>query len=194
VFKFTVGDNDMTNISPNPRGELLSPSNISSGAEFWWSTKFMLPSEFPSSVPGWVNLMQGPFGTPFEGSPPWEVQVVGEHIQWTRNATYKYDVPWQMPLVRGAWVTVTAHERFASDGWVEMWINGTPVTFFGSGTYNPNHVAPTQRLAMATMDASNDGGTNSLYLQQYRKKGMFPSLTTYTGGLQIGKSKAAVEG
>jgi hypothetical protein len=194
VFKFAVGDGDMTNITPNPRGELLSPSTIASGQEFWFASKFFLPAEFPSSVPGWMNVMQGPYGEPFEGPPPWHIEINGSHIQWMRNGTYNWDVPWQMPLVKNSWVSVMVHERFGADGWVEMWVNGQPIDFFGSGTYNPDGVAPTTRLEMATMDASNNGSTNSVYLQSYRKAGMFSSLTSYDGPLTIGRTMASVGG
>ena len=62
------------------------------------------------------------------------------------------------------------------------------------GTYNPSHVAPTTRLAMATMDSSNNLGGNSIFLQSYRKAGMFPSVTTYEGPLSIGETRAQVGG
>jgi hypothetical protein len=195
VFKFTVGDSDETQGStPNPRGELISTPNITSGAEFWWSTKFFLPADFPASTPNFVTLMQGPYGTPNNGTPPFHIEANSGVLKWQRNATYNWDIPWQMPEVRNQWVTVMIHERFASDGFVEMWINGQQITFFSSGSSNPNHVAPTTRLAMATMDSSNNGGANALYLQQYRKKGMYPSLTTYEGPLSIGPTRASVGG
>jgi hypothetical protein len=47
---------------------------------------------------------------------------------------------------------------------------------------------------MATMDASNSGSTNSVYLQSYRKVGMFSSLTSYEGPLTIGRTMASVGG
>jgi hypothetical protein len=194
VFKFTVGDEDMLNITPNPRAELLSPRLIEPGDEFWWSGKFFLPSSFPSPVPGWMNVMQGPYGEPWAGPPPWHLELKDDHIQWTRNSTYGWDVPFQMPLVKGSWVRVMVHERFASDGWIEMWVNGQPITFFGSGTYNPNQVEPTTRLAMQTMDASNSGSANSIYLQSYRQRGMFPSVTIFEGPLTIGMTRTSVGG
>jgi hypothetical protein len=194
VFKFTVGDTDKTQGStPNPRGELITKSTITAGEEFWWSTKFFLPADFPAATPGWVNLMQL-FGGQASGSPPFHLELENGILKWQRNATYNWDVPWQMPQIRNQWETVMVHERFASDGFVEMWINGNQVTFFGSGTYNPSHVAPTTRLEMATMDSSDNAGPNSLYLQQYRKKGMYPTLTTYEGPLLIGNTRASVGG
>jgi hypothetical protein len=194
VFRFTVGDSDKTQGStPNPRGELIARPTITAGAEFWWSTKFFLPADFPAATPGFVSLMQV-FGGQASGSPPFHLELNGGVLKWQRNATYNWDVPWQMPELRNQWVSVMVHERFAGDGFVELWINGQQVTFFSPGTYNPNHVAPTTRLAMATMDSSNDAGPNSLYLQQYRKKGMYPTLTTYEGPLLVGSTRASVGG
>lgn len=194
VFKFTVGDSDMLNITPNPRAELLSPHNITAGSEFWWSAKVFLPADFPASTPNFVNLLQGPYGEPWVGSPPFLIKVEGGSLKWQRNTTYNWDVPWEVPLVRNRWVSFMIHERFGSDGWLEMWVDGKPITFFSGGSYNPNHVAATQHLAMKTMDSSNNAQPNSIYLQSYRKKGMFPSLTVYHGPLTIGKTRASVEG
>jgi Polysaccharide lyase len=195
VFKMTVKDGDVAPITPteNPRAEMLSFPTIRSGDEIWFSSKFFLPASFPSSVPGWMNVMQGPYGPPWNGPPPWHLEVNGSNIKWTRNSTYNWDVPWQMPLVRNSWVSVTVHERFGPDGWIEMWVNGQPITFFGGGTYNPNKVAPANRLSMATMDQSNSGGPNYVYLQSYRKVGMLSSVTSYAGPLTIGQTKASVE-
>jgi hypothetical protein len=194
VFKFTVGDNDELNITPNPRGELLSPNTIEAGDEIWWSAKFFLPSDFPSSTPNFVTLLQGPYGPPWDGTPPFHIEVNGGVIKWQRNATYDWDIPWQMPLVRNKWVSFVIHERFGSDGWIEMWVNGQPITFFAGGTVNPSHVAPTQHLGMATEDSSNSDKPNSIYLQSYRKKGMYESLTVYQGPLTIGTTRASVGG
>jgi hypothetical protein len=196
VFRMTVDDGDVFPITPtdNPRAQLVSPSILEPGDEIWWSASFYLPTDFPVSVPGWLNVLQGPFGPPFSGSPPWQIQVVGSQLQWTRNATYGFDVPWQMPLVRGSWVDVLVHERFAADGYVEMWIDGKRVTFFGGSTYNPHQIAATNHLGMQTLDGSNDEGANSLYLQSYREAGMFPSVTLYESPLRIGTARASVEG
>lgn len=196
VFKMVVSDSDVYPITPteNPRAQLMSPPEIENGDEIWWSSSFYLPASFPSSVPGWLNLLEGPYGGPFNGSPPWQIQVVGNSIQWTRNKTYAWDVPWKMPLVKEKWVDVLVHERFGSSGLVEMWINGQPITFFSGGTYNPLGAASATRLNMATMDSSNNGGPNSIILQSYRKVGMFPSVTVFEGPLTIGKTRAAVGG
>jgi hypothetical protein len=195
VFKMTVSDNDGYPVTPtvDPRAELISPFAIEAGDEFWWSAKFFLPAEFPSAPPNFVNLLQV-FGPPANGSPPFHIEASGGYLKWQRNAAYGWDVPWQMPEVRNQWVDVLVHERFAGNGFVEMWIDGRQVTFFESGTYNPSHVPATTRLEMATLESSNDGAPNAVFLQQYRKKGMYPSLTVYQGPLTIGLTRQAVEG
>jgi hypothetical protein len=195
VLAMTVDDGDVYPITPteNPRAQLASPANIEPGDELWWSTEFLLPDSFPSSVPGWVTVMEGPYGPPYGETPPWHLEVQEDQIRWSRNGTYGFDVPWQTPLVKGRWITVMVHERFARDGFVEMWIDGKQVTFFPGTTLNPNHIAPTQRLEMEIMDSTNDGAPNSIYIQNYREAGMFESVETYARGLTIGPSRAAVE-
>jgi hypothetical protein len=196
VLKTTVSDKDVAPITPteNPRAQALSPDIIKNGDEFWLQTKFMLPTDFPSNIPGWVGL-GSIYGEPFGGPSPWQLDIEGEHICWPRNSHYKWDVPWQMPIVKGQWITVLLHERFAADGWVEMWVNGAPIKFFASGaSYNPSKIAPTEHLAMQTMDSSNNGGPNSAKIANYRLKGMFSSMTIYFGGLKVGKTRASVEG
>ncbi len=46
---------------------------------------------------------------------------------------------------------------------------------------------------METLDSTNDGAPNSLYIQNYREVGMFETVTTYARGLTIGRSRVAVE-
>ncbi len=195
VLKMSVANSDVAPVTPtaDPRAQLLSPSIINNGDEFWWSGKFFLPADFPDSVPGWLTVMEGPYGEPFDGTPPWHIEINDDHIQWTRNDTYDYDVPWQMPLVRNKWIDVVVHERFAADGWVEMWIDGQQITFFGPGSYNPRREASTTHLAMATRDRSNDEGANFTVIQSYRKAGMFSSVSLLQGPMAIGRTRAAVE-
>lgn len=183
-LQMTVNDRDVAPITPtdNPRAQLLSPPLIENGDEFWLSTKFLIPQSFPT-VNGWMSLMEI-HGPPFNGSSPWQIEVVNGKLQWMRNGTYHWDVPWQMPLVKGSWVNVLLHERFASDGFVEMWINGQPVSFFGRET----------RLAMKTMDSSNSSGANSAKIMQYREEGMFESASVFFGSLKLGLTREAVGG
>jgi hypothetical protein len=183
-FAMTVSDQDVYPLTPtdNPRAQALSPPLIEQGDEFWLQTKFMLPENLPT-VKGWMSLMQI-YGAPFNGSSPWEIDVAENEILWQRNGTYDWDIPWRMPLVKGRWISVLLHERFAGDGWVEMWIDGQQVSFFESDT----------RLAMQTMDSSNDGGPNAAKIMQYREAGMFASASVYFGPLKLGTTRASVSG
>jgi hypothetical protein len=195
VFKMTVKNSDVYPVTPtaDPRAQLTSPAIIDPGEEFWWSGRFYLPSDFPSSVPGWLTVMEGPYGRPFDGTPPWHLELNGTGLRWQRNDTYNWDIPWQVPLIKNSWVNVMVHERFGDSGWVEMWINGTQVTFFGSGSYNPRHEATTNRLTMATRDHTNDESGNFTVIQSYRKAGMFDNVSLFQGPMAIGKTRASVE-
>ncbi len=144
-----------------------------------------------------MTLLEGPYGPPFDGTPPVSISVDDEEIRFQRGDTYDYDVAWQSDIVRGQWVDILFHTRFGSNGFVELWVNGEQVTFFEAGTpriFNPSHEAPTQKLAMQTMDHTNDGGPNFFVLQNYRKAGMFKSLTIYHGPTEVGTTRASVEG
>jgi Polysaccharide lyase len=191
----TVNNKDVYPITPTagPRAQLLSPAIIKPGDEIWWNSKFYLPASFPSVVPHWLNLLEGPYGPPYNGSPPWEVSVVGSELRWQRNGTYNWDIPWQMPLIKESWVHVLLHERFGTNGFVEMWIDGQQVTFFANSSHNPNHEPPTQRLNMETMDASNDEGPNFAVIQSYREPNMFESVTIFQGPMELGSTRASVE-
>lgn len=198
VFRMTVNDDHVAPLTPteDPRAQLLSPEIIESGLEFWASTKILLPTDFPDprSWPrgSWLQLLQI-YGPPWKGSPPVSVGVDRSGLVWQRNSTYDWDVPWRMPLVKGRWVDVLLHERFSSDGFVELWIDGQQLTFFNGGEGNYNDLLPTSTLAMATMDRANGSSANSFFLQSYRERGFVGTLTTYHWPLIVGTSRAAIE-
>jgi hypothetical protein len=180
VMKFTVQDQDVAPITPteNPRAQLVSPDLIRSGQEFWLQAKFMIPADMPT-IPGWMSLVSV-YGAPYAGSSPWCIGIVGNNLA---------------PLQRGQWTTILLHERFASDGFVEMWVNGQPITFFAPGTsYSQTSRTATSHLGMKTMDSSNGGGLNSVRISQYREAGMFQTATVYWAGVKLGTSRAAVGG
>jgi hypothetical protein len=200
VLRMSVENSDVAPITPtdNPRAQLLTPAFVEPGEETWWHTRFYLPRDFPNEVPGWLTVLEGPYGYPYDGSPPVSISVDDEEIRFQRDDTYRYDVPWHEPIVRGRWVDVLFHTGFGADGFVELWIDGQRVTFFDSPgdprPFNPSGEAPTQRLQMATRDHTNDGGPNFFVIQNYRKADMFESLTVYHGATEVGTTRAAVGG
>jgi hypothetical protein len=195
VMRMSVSNRDVYPITPtdNPRAQLVTPPTIRPGSTFWWRSKFFLPRNFPDRVPRWLVLLEGPYGEPFDGTPPWHIEVNHDEIHWSRNGRYDWDVPWQMPLVRGRWINILMHCHFSSHGYVDMWVDGHRVTFFDGGTYNPNHVHPTRRLRMATRDHSNDEGSNFAVLMNYRQAGMFRNVTVYQGKTELGPTAASVK-
>ena len=136
------------------------------------------------------------YGAPFNGSSPWQIGINGnEPGAGSATAATTGTSPGRRRWSRASWTTVLLHERFASDGWVEMWIDGKQVTFFSSGgSYNPSRHAATEHLAMKTIDSSNNGGANAAKIMQYREAGMFETATVYFGVLKVGSSRASVGG
>lgn len=193
VLQFTVNDDDVYPLTPteNPRAQAIGPGIIEAGDEFWLKVKFMLPEDLPY-IPSWFGLCSV-YGAPFDGPSPWSMEINENEFRWQRNSTYDWDIPWRAPLIKGKWVTILSHERFGSDGFIEMWFNGEPVTFFADDEYNFNDEAPTRRLQMQTMDASNYAAPNAPKITQYRKVGMFDSATDYFDYLKMGTTRAAVE-
>jgi hypothetical protein len=194
VMKMTVDNHDVYPVTPthDPRASLLTPTRIRPGDTFWWRAKFLLPRNFPDRVPGWLVVLEGPYGPPFDSTPPWHIEVTGRQIKWVRNSNYDWDVPWQMPLVKGHWIHVLMHCRFSRHGFVDMWINGRRVSFFRGDSYNPSHHRRTRRLWMQTRDRSNNEGANFAVLMNYRKAGMFRTVTIYHGPTELGATAAAV--
>ena len=198
VLQMTVDNSDVAPITPthDPRAQVLTPAIVEPGDETWWHASFYLPENFPSNVPGWVSIIEGPYGPPFGGSPPVSISADDHELRFQRNETYGYDVAYRQPIVKGQWVDILLHTKFAREGFVELWVDGQQVTFFQSepDNFNPNDEPETQRLQMRTMDHLNDGGPNFFVLQNYREAGMFPSLTLYQGETRVGTTRASVEG
>jgi hypothetical protein len=198
VLALTVHNDDVAPVTPteNPRAQLLSPPIIHSGSEFWLATEVLIPRHFPK-VRSWLTLCSV-YGPPAAGSGPLDIALDqveghGEMLMLRRNGSYRYDIPWAVPVPRGRWVKIVWHERFATDGFVELWIDGKQVTFFKRSPYNPLGLEPTDRLKMATEDHSDDDGPNAAKIMQYRERGQFTVGTTYFAGLALGPTRSSVE-
>jgi len=206
VLKYTVADDDVAPITPteNPRAQALSDDLIRPGDVFESSFEFWLPDDFPDNTPsvgeenGFLTLFSHFYGPPFGASSPFGISVEGfpvATLHWQRNGTYGFDIPWDVPMVKEQWIRIKSRFRFAVDGWVEMWVDDEPITFFAPGTsYNPNDEETTTRLEMQTRDSSNNGDTpNHATISNYRRAGMFEVVTMYHGPLILVRiSPAAV--
>ena len=190
AVRMRVADGDVEPLTPtdDPRAQLVSPDLIGPGDNVWLATRFLVPASYPEIDPdGWVTLVEI-YGPPFYGTSPWRLELVGGSLQWQRNRTYDFDMPFKRPLARGRWIRALVHERFGERGFVEMWIDGRPVEFFS----RPGGRPAVRRLRMATMDRSNDEGLNSVRIGQYREAGMFARGTIYFGPLAVGPTRASV--
>lgn len=209
VLSFLVKDTDVNSnaecnkaLTPtnNPRATALSKDFVESGDEFWLRTRFLIPESFPT-IQEWLSMFSI-WGEPYLDTSPWHFEITtldgfeGDFFTYQRNSSYGYDIPWSAPRLSGSWVEVLTHEKFATNGFVEEWLNGKQIEFFTEevSPYNPNGELPAKKLEMETMDFSNDGHSNSLRIGQYRKAGSFEAAPIYYEFVKVGKTKAAVGG
>ncbi len=170
-----MNDND-TVISPNPRAQMETPTFVKPGLEFWWSTKVLIPTDFPQ-FKGWMTLMSV-YGPPFAGSGSWHIASWGKTLEWEEQHR------WEMPLVKGQWLNFTWHAKFATNGFAELWVNGVQQKFANGST----RLDPVELI-----NRTNNGGDNNIRISQYRQKGMIPgNATLYFGPIKAATTHAAL--
>lgn len=187
VAKFRVFDGD-TGPTPNPRAQLEGPANLVRGGEYWmgWSTYF--PRNFPALPRGGWLAFESIYGAPARDSGPMTATVSGSEIRYQRNASYRYDLPWRMPVLRGRWVDFAWRVKLSSSarvGFVEIHVNS-------GGGWRQQVLAGRSRLYMRTLDSSNGARPNSFRLNNYRRRGMFRALSIYHASPKIGTTFRAV--
>lgn len=186
VLRFDCNGTDGTNITENPRAQ-AKLEGLTLPKEFWWSGAFWLPTTFPTNVPGWWNLLEGPYAPPYNGSPPVSIQLSGNRLQWISNEwhTGKDQIMWSLPYApligkkTSYKIIVEQSAKKEANGLVEMWINGAQMC----------------SAAWPTLDGSNYQGPQNLWLQSYRKLGMFSqTISLYHWFPKIGATRASVGG
>lgn len=94
-------------------------------------------------------------------------------------------VPWRASsLQTNRWYDVVLHEKLSTSssvGYAELWVNT------GAG-WTKQTLSGQERLALATLGSSNNGGDNYHKIALYRMKGMFPSVTMYFADHKVGTS------
>jgi hypothetical protein len=114
----------------NPRGQVLSPSILREGGEYWVGWSVLVPQSFPTTTTSgdnWISL-GSIYGPPFAGK-QLERNEDGhdcrrDKFYYRRGSDYGYDEPWSMPLIRGRWVDFVYHLKMSRDGTVgfrEQW-------------------------------------------------------------------------
>jgi len=192
VLRFTTYNGDVYPETPtvNPRSQLVGPTTILQGDVLWESWEMFIPNSFPD-VPdlAWVVLVTPAYGPPFAGFPPLVLDVRGDNLRLDADAyaPVPYEPVWSTPLPRGRWVRYTIHFDFASNGWIEFWVNDK-LQWLQEDPGPRVHVLPYHLV-----DATNDGGPNSARLSVYYLAGAFPMLTAYFADFRVGLTRAQVE-
>lgn len=194
VLKMTVDDSHNLGVTANPRAQLSTTNIITNGLEFWMATEIMFPIGHPT-ITSWFTVNTPMWGSPFggTGAPVHAEASYDRFINWARSGTYSFDGPITAPSPwpRGVWKQILWHVKFATAGWVELWLNNSQVTFFKPGeSYNPGSRPQTTKLEMQTREAgTNDGGNNHCTISYYREKGQYTVGTAYYKGLTIATTK-----
>jgi hypothetical protein len=174
VLKFTVDDSDACCGSSNPRAQIQTSEFINPGDEIWWGGRILFPTDFPnirdvsSSSHGWVST-GSVFGPPYAGSSPITLGInkctCNSEPYWGEDNDGWTSRYWGIPqsTMRGHWMTWLVHEKFASNGWQEVWVDGKQVM---------------PRTNLTLVNSSNDGGANHITQNFYRLHTMWAGKVT----------------
>lgn len=126
VGRFEVRDTDR--LSGTARAELaFTREQVGEGMIRTYKWKTMFAGDYPSA-PQWQNIAQ--WKNEGEGTPPMQVQVIGEEIALQAGWQHNWKKFWKTPLVRGQWLEFEVKMKFSengSDGWAEVRFNGEQV-------------------------------------------------------------------
>ncbi len=186
-----------TDVSPctstgDPRAELETrESLLHPGDDVWEAWSMYVPSSHPScgSCSSWFAFQED-YGSPWDGpaSIGWYLTFSKSPNRFSvgRGTQYNGDWPASVPITTDKWVDFLVHKRFSNKddgtGFIEAWIDGTPLTF------SPCNCT---KLVMQTMHSTQ--ASLGFYLTAYRAKGLFSSFDLYYDGVRIGTTRDAVE-
>jgi len=93
------------------------------GNDRWYAWSTLFPGDYPSNDT-WQVFTQWHQSAGCCGSPPIELDLIGERIQLAQNG----DAVWSAPLVRGAWHDFVLHVFWSSSsGYVDLYYDGQKV-------------------------------------------------------------------
>jgi hypothetical protein len=170
---------------------LITPTGIvRQGTPFWESYEFYLPLNFPvaETYGGWVALGSPFYGAPSAGTPPTEISLNNGEIRFMRDghAPAPYQIAWEEPIVLGQWIRITWHIMPSANGWVQLYINGVPVSLYNGSTSSTT-------LDMPLVDPTNDVGPWYSQLSVYYKLNEFSALTIDFKDFKIATTQTAAE-
>ena len=192
ALQFTTENSDIAPATPtdNPRSQLDSPETLQSGQQYWESFEVYVPASFPSTQPanGWLSLQTTAYGAPYGGTPPACLSIENGDFRFQRNAyaPSPYQIAWEEPLVKGQWVRFTWHFLFASNGWIELYVDDKQVELTDGSTQ-------VSQLPMSMIDSTDSQGPWFSDLQNYYVHNEFSSLTILYKDYRIATTQAAAE-
>lgn len=195
VQKWTVLDNDVFPLTPtdNPRAQILSPDFWDNGEEYYVGISYYFPSIPRSALSddNW-NSLGSVYGPPTEGASNGTFLSIqhGGPNGAAPSFYMRINYPtikniWTMPAVTGKWVDVIHRIKLSTSdavGFREMWINT------GIGFIKQALNGSTAPYFHVTMSPANDDGPNFVKQSQYRRKGMFSTMTSYSTPIKVATS------
>jgi hypothetical protein len=184
--KFQVHDSDGLAGTTDSRALLENQGRFCEGADRYLGWSWYLPANFPASMPSgsWITIGQIGHGPPGDYS-PLHFSYAGSSINLINHQHGQWRTVGSIPTQRGQWQDVVAHVKFSkstSIGFVELWLNGQPVTLSSGST----------RQYMNTINQNNASGCGNWMLTLWRNKGYWEWLTLYYDEAKVGTSYAAV--
>ena len=172
------------------RAQLGSEPLFRPGDEVWEAWALYVPDSLRSESGGleWV-LFQEDYGPPWSGPPAigWNILFEGgrRELAVSRGTAHGVDRVWRAPLPTDRWVTFLVHKRFGygRDGFIEAWVDGTPIGFGPCGGCT--------RLATETL--VSDQRTLEFLINHYRSAGIANVTELYLDGARVGTTREIVE-
>jgi chitodextrinase len=215
VLQMTVSPNTCT-YNCEQRMDWDSPHNIAAGADKYISIPIMVATNFPCRM-GTSNgigvMFNEQFGDPqsgvSQGSPTNDLNIQNNSnsaacMQFsfsgnTSGSSGGASVLWRGPLAAdGAWHDFIEHMVFstsASVGEVQIWEDGSPITFNTCSNSSTLTGCGTTTLHYPTLEPGTDGSSNWVQINNYRNDSPANYTTTlYHGAPALGSSFAAVQG
>jgi hypothetical protein len=184
--KFQVHDSDDPAGTTEPRAQLELQGRFCEGDDRYLGWSWYLPSNFPASMPSgsWITIGQIGSGPPGDYA-PLHFSYAGSSINLINHLNGQWRTVGSFPTQRGQWQDVVAHVKFSestSIGFVELWVNGKPVTLSSGST----------RQYMNTINQKNASGCGNWMLTLLRNKGYWEWLTLYYDEAKVGTSYVTV--
>lgn len=183
----TLHDSDANAGTTDPWAQLQYKNMFCERDDRYLGWSWYLPADFPATIPSgsWIELGRIGTGAPW-GYPPLHFAYRGSSIALvnkSNNGGWRHVA--SIPTQRGQWQDVVAHVKFSkssSVGFVELWVNGQPVTLSNGST----------RQYMNTIDQDASGCGGWLPTLYDGSKGYWGWLTLYYDEAKVGTSYAAV--